>query len=281
MNGNEKRKYLRESQRVNSRFERKYSPIIQNALDKTVSSLIGTVKERGLRTAINDLQMTLINEHLASPLMMLLREVGLYHAKVNYRFIRAEIAQKRFGVNEMWLQDIMNILRDTLLRLSIIKVTETLRNHLLLMFENAIRDGLSEDEFIELIKGDTFTRSQAQRIVRTETNRATNAGRKVVADFFEYEMVKEWVSFQDFRTRGRNPKDKKDHYHMNRQTVNLEDKFKDPKTGETIDFPSAPGASAAMVINCRCQMVTVPKRDENGRLIKKPTAMRMQGVPLG
>lgn len=279
MNDKQKRDFIAEARRVNARFEKKHKKKIQAALNKTVSSLIGTVNEDGIRQAIFELQTTLISEHIGAPLIALIREVGLYHAKVNYRFIRTEIAQKGFGVNLNWLQDIMNILRDTLLRLSTIKVTETLREHLLKLYEQAIKEGMSEQQFIELIKEDRFTDVQAQRIVRTEVNRATNAARKVTADFFEFEMSKEWVSHRDMRTRGTSPKDKKDHYHMNGQVVNLEGQFKDPKSGENIDFPSAPGATAAMTINCRCQMVTVPKRDENGRLIGRRNILR--GVPLG
>lgn len=274
-----KRNLIADARRVNVKFNNKYKKLIKDALDKTVSSLIGTIRTEGIRQAVFELQTTLISEHLEAPMMKLIREVGLYHAKANYRFLRTEIAQKAFGINEMFLQDIMNILRNTLLRLSIIKVTETLRNHLIELYEQALRDGIGEDEFIKLIQEDNFTASQAQRIVRTETNRVTNTARKATADFFEFEMEKEWVSHQDMRTRGRNPKDKKDHYHMNGQTVGLDEKFRDDKTGELIDFPSAPGGSAAMTINCRCQMVTVPKRDENDRLIPKRNILR--AVPLG
>jgi hypothetical protein len=65
------------------------------------------------------------------------------------------------------------------------------------------------------------------------------------------------------------PNDKKDHYHMDGQIVELGQKFTEPLTGEQIDHPSAPGGSAGMVINCRCTYAVIPKRDENGRLIKK------------
>lgn len=259
---------IADARRVNVKFERKYKKLIKKALDKTVSSLIGKIQTEGIRQAVYELQTTLISEHLSAPLLKLVREVGLYHAKANYRFLRSEISQKGFGINEMWLQDIKNILRDTLLRKSIIKVTETLRNHLIELYEQALKDGLGEDEFIQLIKEDNFTDTQAQRIVRTETNRVTNTARKATADLFDFETSKEWVSHRDMRTRGTDPKDKKDHYHMNGQTVNMDESFRDARSGELIDFPSAPGASAAMTINCRCQMVTIPKRDDDGRLIR-------------
>lgn len=279
-----KRNLIADARRANVKFYKKYAPIIKSALDKTVSSLIGTIQTEGVRQAVFELQTTLISEHLAEPMMRLIREVGLYHSKANYRFLRSEIAQKAFGINELFLQEIVNLLRDSLLRLSTIKVTETLRNHLIELYEQALRDGLGEDEFIKLIQEDNFTTTQAQRIVRTETNRVTNTARKATADLFQFEMEKEWVSHQDFRTRrgqgvDKTGKRKPDHLHMNGQTVGLEEMFRDANSGELIDFPSAPGGSAAMTINCRCQMVTVPKRDENDRLIPKRNILR--AVPLG
>lgn len=263
-----KREFIADARRVNVKFTNKYSRVLKQALDKTVSSLIGTIRTDGINKAVYELQTTMISEHIGEPMLKLIREVGNYHAKVNYRFLRQEIARKAFGINLSWLEDIMNLLRRSLLEKSIIRVTQTLREHLIALFEQSIREGMSEEQTIELIREDTFTRMQAQRIARTEVNRVTNTARKVTADSFDVQMDKEWVSHQQIRTRGARPNDKKDHLHMNGQTVDLGAKFKDPKTGEEIEYPSAPEGSAAMTINCRCQMVTVPKR-VNGRLIPK------------
>ncbi len=46
------------------------------------------------------------------------------------------------------------------------------------------------------------------------------------------------------------------------------DDFTDPRSGEQIEYPLAPGGSAAMVINCRCSYIVVPKRDSRGQLIR-------------
>ena len=45
---------------------------------------------------------------------------------------------------------------------------------------------------------------------------------------------------------------------MDGQTVEMDDKFRDPRTGELVEHPSDPKGSAAMVINCRCTFVTKP-----------------------
>ncbi len=56
------------------------------------------------------------------------------------------------------------------------------------------------------------------------------------------------------------PEQPKDHYHMDGQVVDFYDNFTDPRSGEQIEYPLAPGGSAAMVINCRCSYIVVPKR---------------------
>jgi hypothetical protein len=110
---------------------------------------------------------------------------------------------------------------------------------------------------------------QAERIVRTEVGRAANTGVKAAAEGFNYEMVKEWIAFRDQRTRGFRPEQPKDHYHMDGQVVDFYDNFTDPRSKEQIEYPLAPGGSAAMVINCRCSYIVVPKRDSRGRLINR------------
>jgi hypothetical protein len=229
---------------------------------------------------MSDLGVMIMIPGLEERLMRMLRDVASYHARVNYRFIRRDIAQKGFGVNEEWLNEVIKLLRRDLLQHSVLKVTDTFKEYLLSRYEKAIKDGLGEEDFIKLIREEMpdLIYSQVQRIVRTEVNRTTNAARKVVAESFDFEMVKEWVSARDFRTRGRNPKDKADHYHMNGQTVNLEEMFRDPKSGSMLDFPSAPGGKPEDVINCRCQAVTVAKRDSMGNLIRKPR--QVERVPV-
>ena len=268
MNAAERRKYQREYSSVNKRFTKKYYPKILKAVNSLVSSLISSIRGQGVRSAANELSVTLVNEKLYNPLESLYKEVGLFHAKRNYRLIRSEINQK-FGRNEMWIQDIINYLQRNLLQFAVVRATETLRNELLKILEEAVNSGASEDEIVRIIKESNLPVIQAQRIVRTEINRASNAGIKVSAESFGFQMSKEWIAHRDIRTRGFNPEDKKDHYHLDGKVVDLNEPFTDPKSGEKIDHPSAPGGSAAMVINCRCTYAIIPKRDERGRLIKK------------
>ena len=269
MNGKEKQKYLLQYNRVNRKFEVKFRPKIKKALDGVVSSLIDDLRNRGIRMAQSDLSQTILNQQLQKPLLAMYREVGLYHGKQTNRRLKAEVQQKALGQNEQWMADIIRILRATLLEYATFGVSQTLRDHLLNVLTNAIENELTVDEIVKVLKKDTFTKMQAERIVRTEVGRAANTGVAVASESFGFVMVKEWFAFRDQRTRGRKPKDKKDHFHMDGQMVDFVDDFRDPRSGERIAYPLAPSGSAAMVINCRCTWASTPKRDANGRLIRK------------
>lgn len=270
MNAKERRKYQREYDLINRRFTKKWTPKIFKAVNSLVSSLIEDIQRQGLRQAMGNLSMTLINDKLFPPISEMYKDVGLFHAKRTYRSLQAEIGRKALNRSEMWVEEIIQYLRNNLLQYAVVKPTETLRNQLLLILERGIQDGMGEDELVKLIRDSNLAVVQSQRIVRTEINRAANSGNLVAAQSFDYELSKEWIAHRDMRTRGVSPKDKNDHYHMDGKVVDLDEDFKDPRSGENISHPSAPGGSAGMVINCRCSFATVPKRDDSGRLIRKP-----------
>ena len=269
MNGKEKQKYLLQYNRVNRKFEASFQPKIKKALDGVVSSLIDDLRSKGIRQAHADLSQTILNQQLQKPLLAMYKEVGLFHGKQTNRRLKAEVGLKALGQNEQWMADIIRILRETLLEYATFGVSQTLRNHLLLVLSDGIQNELTVDELVKILQTDTFTRMQAERIVRTEVGRAANTGVAVASESFGFEMSKEWFAFRDQRTRGVNRKDKKDHYHMDGQTVDFQADFIDPRSGERIAYPMAPKGSAAMVINCRCTWAATPKRDANGRLIRK------------
>ena len=266
MNANERKKYQQEYEQVNRRFTAKYSPKVKKAVGSLVSSLISDIKASGAREAMNNLSMTLVNERLGTVLRAMYKEVGLFHARRNYRLVRAEMGQK--GRIADWLTEIQNYLTRHLLEKAVLTSTQNARDSLMKLMQDAIDKGMSEFEMIKYVQDNGIRVLQPQRIVRTEMNIASNAGTMVAAKSFRLAMVKEWIAHRDIRTRGFNSEDRHDHFHMDGLVVDLDEKFTDPKSGEQIDYPSAPGGSAGMVINCRCTYATVPKRDKDGRLVK-------------
>lgn len=115
----------------------------------------------------------------------------------------------------------------------------------------------------------SFYRFQILRIVQTETTSAANLGavRSAVSSGVQWD--KEWISAQDGRVR-RNPEDKFDHRIMNGVRVPQKDAFSVPfatllgTQTELMEYPGDQGGSAANVINCRCTVAVVPRRDADG-----------------
>jgi hypothetical protein len=85
----------------------------------------------------------------------------------------------------------------------------------------------------------------------------------------KYEQQKEWISVQDFRTRGHNQNDHANHVALNGTKVDADADFIDQRNGDRLQFPGDPSGKAESTINCRCQAVFVNKRDANGNLIPK------------
>lgn len=267
MTNKERTDWAKKFANTNRKFGKQFYPKVKRQLDKVVSSLIGTIKRRGPRQTLVDLRTKLWSDDLAKPISDIYKKVGVYYANQTYKQIRREIAQKGIGRDEAWVKFIQEELQKTLLQYAVVRTSETLRNHLILVLQSAIAKELTVDEIVKLFQTSGFTAMQAERIIRTEVGRAANTGVKAAAENFNYEMVKEWIAFRDTRTRGFKPEQPKDHYHMDGQVVDFYDNFTDPRSGEQIEYPLAPGGSAAMVINCRCSYIVVPKRDSRGRLV--------------
>lgn len=107
---------------------------------------------------------------------------------------------------------------------------------------------------------------EAQRIARTETISASNAGSQVA---YEQSMVvadKGWLSTRDQRTRGADSADPADHLSMDGQRVPLDKPFIDRRTGASLMFPgdTSLGAGGNDIINCRCTMVPYKTKSEDG-----------------
>lgn len=153
-------------------------------------------------------------------------------------------------VHKSYLNDIFNLFNDRLLDGKTLKETT--------------------DEVYRLMKSPRFYRWQAERIARTESTAAANNAAIVSGNVSGYVMEKQWISATDARTR-RQPEAEYDHFIMNGKRVGIKDKFELKSTKGFVDLLSYPGdikGQAGNVINCRCTVGVVPKRDKNGSLIR-------------
>ena len=142
------------------------------------------------------------------------------------------------------------------------------------LFDSRLKAGktLKEttDEVFATMRSPRFYRWQAERIARTETTGAANYGAVQSGEVSGFIMEKRWISALDARTR-RQPESHYDHRQMNSKRVGLKEPFIfNPKSlrEDRLFYPGDPNGQAGNVINCRCTVAVVPKRDKNGRLIR-------------
>lgn len=277
-----RRGHIDEYNRINRKFEVKYYPKVQKAIKAKISSLISDIKEKGTQSALSSLSTDLVNKDLSDTVRKLYLEVGLRYARKEYRRQRqmlrsypkksqsVPLETKGFGFNDQWVAFILNYLSQFLTQKITFSVNETTRQKLYDVLSEGIANGTGINDIVRELEELPFTKTQAARITRTEINRAANVGTMAAVDTSEYEMNKEWISDNDYRVRGRNPKDHADHWKLNGQVIDFEERFKDPKSGDLLRFPGDPEASAASTVNCRCSIAPLFKEDAQGNLIPKP-----------
>jgi uncharacterized protein with gpF-like domain len=113
----------------------------------------------------------------------------------------------------------------------------------------ALREGLSTDQAAARIseKWDDIGRGRAERIARTETLSAANAGSQQGAIDSGVDMLKFWISTPDGRVRDAH--DTGQHPELAEPRLMQQPFIVD---GEELKFPGDPAGSAGNVINCRC-----------------------------
>ena len=273
---------------INRRFEKKYQPKVERAL--MPDGLIQVVKAHGLHAGVNHLRGVIHNEDLMITIRSLYVDVGVKHAQMNYSRMRDELRLKKsfsldtdtkeafskasfqtkgFGFNPTWTRFVLDYLQRFLIQQITFEVSTTTRDQMLKVLNQAITEGWGIDQTVKALEDLPFTKMQAARIVRTEVNRAANVGAAAQAKTFPYQQWKEWISAEDSRVRGTDPKDHASHVALDGIRINEDDVFKDPRNGDLLEFPCDIHASAESTVNCRCSHAYTAKRDANGRLIPK------------
>jgi hypothetical protein len=228
--------------------------------------------EQDARRYVNNL---LFSDGISGAMTALIREVGVRYARQNYDSLRKE---KQFNTSEEWIQLIMEYLGTNFYNNGVLQIVKTSRTMMLDILELGNREGWGYSDYAQYISENVpgLNRNRADMIARTEVGRAIHAGTFVGADKSPFQKQKIWVAAKDNRTRG-NPfkgqKDKADHWHLDGQTVDFNDKFVDSRSGTELDHPHDPQAKAVDIIRCRCTFAITNKRDANGRLIRKNTGI--------
>lgn len=280
MNRQERKEIGKEVEQINRRFERRYYKPVLSSLNWKVDQLITVIRADGINGGVFYLTTDLGNERLSRTIQDLYRTVGLRHASRTWSGLRKQQREavkslltgfKTKGVSQ-WVQFIIDYLNRFLLEKITYQVASNTRDRLLKVLQDGAREGKGVDEMVRELKELPFLRWKAAQIVRTEIKRAGETGAKAASRDFGYEQEKVWITIKDRRTRG-NPingqDDHANHWNMDGQTVEEDEKFFDSRSGVYLEFPGDPEAEAKDTINCRCTHAYVAKRDERGRLIPK------------
>lgn len=245
-------------------YERKAYRIVQKHVAEMLLKI--PFNNVSLGTYEITIQTNVTKEKVFDMFKEIYQTIGVTHGnKVNKELEKVKKVNVLF--NEVLLREILLFL-STDGGVKIVSVRDTLANDII----KTIKDSLGENATVidlqnaiyRLIsKSQSFYKWQALRIARTETTSASNFAAIKAAQESDLVLEKMWISIQDDRTRIT----PFDHLDMNGQKQELEKPFF--VGGQNIMYPGDIKASAGNIINCRCTIGFIPKRDADGMLIIK------------
>lgn len=242
-------------------IERKYVPFIQRELNKQVQAFVDHVKWNGILESRMNLDHVIQKDGIETVLKALYIKASLLQANNTYGELkRSNLKFSGFGFNEQWTRDIIDYFRLHILNKAVLPITETTKNIIRQVLEQAQTEGWGVTETVNEIlkKTKEVNMHRARVITRTESVRAMNVGSLLGADKSSIVLDKEWITARDERVRS-------SHRLLDGKTLDMEDTF-----ANGCAFPGDPNGSAKETINCRCTIALVPKRDANGRVVRKP-----------
>jgi hypothetical protein len=280
MNSKERREYYRTWSAFQVKQEKSWFPKIYRALQSNMDAFAAYMLKNGVRDAQAMIDSIVKIEPIMDVLQRLYVQVGVRRGRIVRQDIKRNTLKLRtMGVNEQLTLDILKYFELNLLNKSVIPITNTQKQHILQILSKGTAEGWSVEQMAREITGSPYTRRHARLVVRTETVRAANAGGYLAAQRSDFVLDHEWISAHDDRVR-RPPKSKFDHWDLDGQVVPGDRPFF--SGGEELWYPGDPNGSAGNVINCRCCEAFIPRRDANGRLIRRQpriAAMQNQSAP--
>jgi len=181
------------------------------------------------------------------PVRLAFREL---YGRVMQNFGRDVIRDYKVEKTEINWQSLVDAWLETNTTNLIVGITQTTQQGIERLIQKAINEGLSIEDFSRLLeKNYLLSRNRGRLIGRTEIIRASNYGSLLGAQEVGG-LKKIWLSSRDGRVRGLDPEDMFDHWSADGQKAGLESDF--IVSGERLQAPGDPGASAGNSINCRC-----------------------------
>lgn len=248
-------------ERLQYMYERKSYRIVQRHLKKILGEIpLNNISLSNYQILIYS---NITDEKIKAILVDIYKEVGFDYS----RRIKKEINKTTKSVlfTDSFLNDILLFLageggskivsiRGTLIE-DIIKAIQ------IKIEENATLVELQKAIYEIVTKSQQFYKWQALRIARTETTFASGFAAMRTASQYNFELTKQWIAAKDDRTR-------RDHRIENGQIVDFNEPFI-MADGTQMMYPGDPKGKASQVINCRCTIGFVPKKDKDGNIIYK------------
>jgi uncharacterized protein with gpF-like domain len=128
-------------------------------------------------------------------------------------------------------------------------VLETTKADIARIVAAGIADGLPIFDIakqIDTLYLEQIIPNRSEVIARTESSTAMNTARVETVNAYEIPYHKEWSAYNDSRSRP-------DHAGMNTETVAQNDTF-----SNGLEYPGDPSGDPGEVINCRCDVLTIP-----------------------
>jgi|11_taG_2_1085331.scaffolds.fasta_scaffold03019_8 hypothetical protein len=227
-----------------------------------------------------------ITEHFkdVTPMYEAVLDIHLNAGKKEYRYQRKKIDEIKAKLvtkqTPLFNAELVRLIADNLLTTGgsrIVSMTKTLAKFLInvladLLENQQITYPIAVDRILKDINDPNYYRYQIERIVRTETTQASQYTALMAMDDPDIYIDKMWLSVDDDRTRNGTKGRPYNHLGQNGTVKRLKDVFNIEvynEPSEPLLYPGDPSGSAGNVINCRCGLGRVVRRDKNGRVVMK------------
>ena len=195
-------------------------------------------------------------------MIKLYQNVGPSWAKVSSKMVKAG---GQMGFSERIIE-LMRLYFQTDLLNDAELMTRYSREIISNVLSKGSREGWSYNKIVdELVKHPEFSRMRAMRIARTETVTAANAAAMIQAQNSSIKLDKIWISMKDRRTRH-------SHESVTKEPIAMNEGF---QVGSAIMMqpgvrtqPSGLPVPASEIVNCRCTVAFIPRRNQYGRLVR-------------
>lgn len=274
--------YIRDWTRLHHSIEQQLYPLFKAALSVQTNSAKQYIELNGITGLSQHLTVLISKQPMQVAYLSAYQKAGVRGAEFSYNSIqrtgqrksaedfeikeidRALFETKSIGFFSDYWRKLMSLFYSTDAAIRVQQVTETTRNEIQQLLDNANNQGLTQSEtatyLTKELNDPDFNRMRALRIARTESTTAANHGASLGNESADYVTVKKWLAVLDQNTRP-------DHIEANGQTVQNDELFNIGGNGAM--YPGDISLPANEVINCRCTLAYIPVLDGSGLPILK------------